>query len=153
MHHRYISDPLEIDEIILQAEVCYVGMTEDDGTPYVLPFNFGYQDGILFLHSSKTGHKIDLLSQRPKVCAVFSCGHQLRYQSEQVACSYSMKYKSVQMFGEVQFVKDAEAKIEALDRIMAHYTQRPFTYNAPSIREVCVYTLKPDRVSARLYGY
>ena len=35
----------DIESIINGTEVCHVSMIDNDGKPYVLPFNFGYRDG------------------------------------------------------------------------------------------------------------
>lgn len=153
MHNRYITDQKEIDAIIKKCQVCYVSMVDSDNKPYVVPFNFGYVDGVIYLHSSPKGLKIDILKQKPSVCIVFSTDHELRYQSEQVACSWSMKYKSVQAFGEVEFIEDIEEKGAILHKVMKNYTEKDFTFSAPALREVCTYIVKVQRFSARVYGY
>jgi nitroimidazol reductase NimA-like FMN-containing flavoprotein (pyridoxamine 5'-phosphate oxidase superfamily) len=153
MRSKLITLQKDIEDIIGRCEACYVGMVDDKGLPYVVPFNFGYRDGVIFLHSSKKGLKIDYLRQNPHVCIIFSTDHLLRAQSEQVACSYSMHYRSVQAFGKVEFVEEKEQKIEILDIIMAHYTDREFKYNEPSIREVCTFKVKVERFSGKIFGY
>lgn len=44
------TDKAKIEEIIRKCDVCYVGFADTDGTPYVLPMNFGYQDGVVYLN-------------------------------------------------------------------------------------------------------
>ena len=153
MQHKYIANQTEIDAIIDKCQVCYVSMVDPEGNPYVLPFNFGYKSGEIYLHSSRKGLKIEILKSNPHVCIAFSTDHQLRYQSEQVACSYSMKYRSVLAFGKVEFVEDMEEKTQILNTVMAHYADRSFTYNAPSLKEVCTYKVKVDKFTAKVYGY
>jgi len=153
MHHRFITDQKEIDTIINKCEVCYVSMVDENNLPYVLPFNFGYSHGTIYLHSGKKGLKIDILRNNPSVCIAFSTDHQLRFQSEQVACSYSMRYRSVLAFGKVEFIDDTDQKVENLNTVMAHYTDRKFTYNPPALREVCTYKVRVERFTAKIYGY
>jgi uncharacterized protein len=153
MRHRFITDQKEIDEIIKKCQVCYVSMVDENSQPYVLPFNFGYSDGVIFLHSSQNGHKIDILKKNPSVCIAFSTDHELRYQSVQMACSYSMKYRSVLAFGKVEFIKEPEQKVEFLNIVMSQYTDKDFTYSEPSLREVCTYKVKVERFTAKIYGY
>ena len=153
MHPRFITDQTEIDAIINKCEVCYVSMVDENNLPYVLPFNFGYSNGVIFLHSSQKGHKIDILRKNPSVCIAFSTDHKLRYQSEQMACSYSMKYRSVLAFGKVEFIDDVDRKIEFLNTVMSHYTDREFTYSPPALREVCTYKVNVDKFTAKIYGY
>ncbi len=153
MHHRYITDQKEIDEIINKCQVCYVSMVDENNLPYVVPFNFGYNNGVIFLHSSQKGLKIDILKKNPAVCIAFTTDHELRYQSEQMACSYSMKYRSVLAFGKVEFFDDMDQKVEHLNTVMSHYTDRDFTYSPPSLREVCTYKVKVEKFTAKIYGY
>jgi uncharacterized protein len=153
MRAKQLSLQRDIDEIIGKCNVCYIGMVDMEFHPYVVPFNFGYKDGIIYLHSSNHGLKLDILHQHPLVCVVFSADHLLKAQSEQVACSYSMHYRSVQAFGEVEFVEDREQKIEILNMIMANYTDREFSYNEPSLREVCTFKVKVNRFSGKVFGY
>jgi hypothetical protein len=153
MRVRLITNQREIDEIIAKCQVCYVGMTGNDRMPYVIPFNFGYRDGVIYLHSSREGMKIDILKENPNVCIVFSTDHKLHHQSEQVACSYSMHYRSVQAFGKVEFIDDMEKKIEILNIIMSNYSGRQFSYNPPALREVCTYRVDVTRFSGKIFGY
>ena len=153
MHHRFITDQTEIDEIINKCQVCYVSMVDENNLPYVLPFNFGYINGVIFLHSAQKGLKIDILRKNPSVCIAFSTDHQLRHQSESVACSYSMKYRSVLAFGKVEFIDDMDQKVEFMNQVMSHYTDKEFTYNAPSLREVCTYKVNVEKFTAKIYGY
>jgi hypothetical protein len=128
-------------------------MVDENNLPYVVPFNFGYSNGVIFLHSSQKGRKIDILKNNPSVCIAFSTDHELRYQSEKVACSYSMKYRSVLAFGKVEFIDEIEKKIAFLNTVMANYTDREFSYNEPSLQEVCTYFVKVDKFTAKVYGY
>lgn len=153
MQHRFITDQNEIDEIINKCQVCYVSMVDENNLPYVVPFNFGYNNGVVFLHSAQKGLKIDILKKNPAVCIAFTTDHQLRYQSEKMACSYSMKYRSVLAFGKVEFFDDMDQKVELLNTVMSHYTNRDFTYSPPSLREVCTYKVKVEKFTAKIYGY
>ena len=42
-----------IEEIIRSCDVCFVGLADTDGTPYVIPMNFGYRNGVIYLHSAQ----------------------------------------------------------------------------------------------------
>jgi len=153
MRRRPITNESEIFEIIGKARWCHVAMVDPEGKPYLLPMNFGFRDGVIYLHGAQHGKKIDCLKNNPEVCINFSIDHELRYQNEDVACSYSMKYRSVLAYGRVEFIEAPEEKTAALDIIMSQYTGRPFRYNPPSIKEVCCFSLKPGRFEGRIFGY
>lgn len=149
-----ISLPDAIEEIISGCEVCYVGMIDPEHMPYTLPFNFGYADETVYLHSAPTGKKIEVLKNNPYVCIAFSTAHQLYKQSELVACSYGMKYKSVLISGRVEFVEDFEEKIRILNIIMRQYTHRDdFNYSAPAINNVAVMKVRAVKTEAKAFGY
>ena len=95
MRSNCFTNKEAIASIILDCQVCYVGMVDKDNTPYVVPFNFGYDDGYIYLHSAREGRKMDILKKNNRVCVTFSTGHELRHQSEGVACSYSMKFRQL----------------------------------------------------------
>lgn len=71
------TDKEQIESIIRQSDVCFVGMADTDGTPYVLPMNFGYKDGVIYLHSAQDGRSISILERNLKVCITFSIDHAL----------------------------------------------------------------------------
>lgn len=147
-----ITSRPEMDKIIASCQVCYLGMSDKDGRPYVLPFNFGYDGEYVWLHSGPTGKKVDLLKNNPDVCIAFSTDHELYHQHEQVACSYGMKYKSVLVFGQVEWIESAERKIEGLNIIMKNYAKREFSYSKPSVDNVAVFRVKPENMTAKKRG-
>jgi nitroimidazol reductase NimA-like FMN-containing flavoprotein (pyridoxamine 5'-phosphate oxidase superfamily) len=153
MKNKKVESNEEIANIIGKCLFCNVAMVDEKNHPYLIPMNFGYKENTIYLHSAKTGRKIDVLKMNNKVCVSFSTDHELRWQSEKMACSYSMKYRSVLAFGYVEFIEEPEKKIEALNCIMRHYTNEDFTYSEPSVREVAVYKVVIEKLEGRVYGY
>jgi nitroimidazol reductase NimA-like FMN-containing flavoprotein (pyridoxamine 5'-phosphate oxidase superfamily) len=143
----------EIRSIINKCEVGYLGMMDETGKPYVIPLNFGFANDTIYLHSSKKGKKIDLLKNNPMVCIAFSTDHLLRYQDEDIACSWSMKYRSVLVFGKVEFIDDFDERTEAMNTIMKKYTGHDFTFRPPSIIGVQPYKIVAAKFEGRVYGY
>ena len=153
MKKRIFEGLEEIEKIINKCEVCYLGMTDKENKPYVLPFNFGYNNKCIYLHSAKEGKKIDILRNNNNVSVAFSTGHQLANQNEDVACSYGMKYKSVVAFGKVVFIDDFEKKKEAMNIIMQKYAGRDFTFSNPAINNVEVYKVVIEKITGAERGY
>ncbi len=153
MANRMTNDPKIIQKIIDACEACYVGMIDQENKPYVLPFNFGFEEGIIYLHSAMTGKKIDILKNNPNVCISFSTDHQLFHRHEPVACSYGMKYRSVLAYGAISFIDDYDEKVRILNIIMRKYTGREFEYNPPAVNNVCIYKLAPSRIEGKESGY
>lgn len=70
-----IENKEQVEEIISRCDICFVGITDLEGNPYVIPMNFGYQDGVIYLHSGPTGSSIDMLARNNRVCITFSVDH------------------------------------------------------------------------------
>lgn len=153
MKHKSVTNIDEISSIINKCDVCYIAMVDEGNLPYVLPFNFGFSDDTVYIHSAREGKKIDILRKNPSVCISFSTDYQLRYQSENVACSWSMKYRSVLCYGKIEFIDDPDKKAEAMNIIMQKYARREFTFSGPSLKEVQPYKIRVKRFEGRVYGY
>ncbi|MGF1584909.1 MAG: pyridoxamine 5'-phosphate oxidase family protein [Bacteroidales bacterium] len=146
--------PEEIEQIIVKCDACYLGMVSDDAVPYVIPMNFGYQDGILYLHAGPGGKKFEVLKKNNRACAAFSTDHELRGRHEGVACSYFMKYRSVLLHGRIEMIDDYDEKIRALNIMMKKYTGKDdFSYNAPAVNNVQTFRLVVERAEGRSFGY
>jgi nitroimidazol reductase NimA-like FMN-containing flavoprotein (pyridoxamine 5'-phosphate oxidase superfamily) len=153
MKAREILNKQELVDVIQRSLFCHLSMVDLEGKPYVIPMNFGFKDDVIYLHGASHGKKIDILKQHPDVCINFTTDHILRYQNEEVACSWSMKYRSVLCYGQADFIVDPEEKIAAFHIVMAQYTKGEFKFNPPSIREVCVWKVRISRFEGRTYGY
>lgn len=154
MKARFITDDSLIEQVITSCEVCTVGMVDENNLPYTIPLNFGYAEGVLYLHSGPKGRKLEILRHNPEVCIVMSTGHEMYVQSENVACSYGMKYKSVMMKGKVEFIEDIDDKVQALSLIMKQYTQREdYRYSVPALKNVTVMKVVPETTECKYFGY
>ena len=153
MRGNWITDEAEMFQVIEKCDACYVSMVDQNNMPYVVPLNFGLKDGIIYLHSSPKGKKIEILKQNNNVCIAFSTDHQLKYQNIAVGCSYAMRFRSVLVYGQIEFIEDWDKKIEAMNIVMRNYTDREFTFNTPAIREVCVYKVVITEMTGKMLGY
>ncbi|MCK9452483.1 MAG: pyridoxamine 5'-phosphate oxidase family protein [Bacteroidales bacterium] len=153
MKNRKLTLQADIEDVIQKCDACTLSMVDGDGLPYAVPMNFGYKNQQLFLHSGPEGKKIELLKKNPQVCITFSSDHKLRWQNAEVACSYSMKYRSVMILGELRFLEDLSEKQAALDIIMGHYTGNTVKYSEPALKNVCVMQVNVREINGRAYGY
>lgn len=141
-----------IEEIIKQTTVCSVGIIDKDGLPYVFPMNFGYKNEVIYLHSGNDGGSVEALKENPNVCITFCTNGTLKYQHEEVACSYRMKASSVICRGKVVFEEDFYKKIEALDIIMQQYSGRSFKYSDPAVNNVRIWRIEVDSMTSKQFG-
>ena len=116
--NQEITDKSVLEEILKQAHICRLAMI-DNGLPYILPFNFGYHENCIFIHSAPVGKKIDLLKENPLVC--FEIEQKAEIITDEIACKWSTLYRSVVGYGNVEIVTDFEEKIQGLEIIMKQH--------------------------------
>lgn len=143
----------ELEEVINKCKVCHVGMIDENNFPYVLGFNFGYQDEMIYIHTSQEGRKIDVLKNNNNVCVYFDADLDLFARHEKVACSWRMRYRSVLVNGKAEFVNDFDEKVEALNIFMKNYSDLEFNYSKPAINNVNIIKIKVDSWTGRSFEY
>lgn len=145
------DDQKLIERIIDQCKECFLGMIDKEGLPYVIPMNFGYHTDAIYLHSSPHTSSVSYLTHNPNVCVTFCTDSRLTSQNEEIACSYSVRGSSVICRGKVSFIDDYQEKIEALDVMMAQYTDREFGYSESSVKNVKVWKVSIDEISVKSF--
>jgi len=86
-----------------------------NGYPYALPINYVYDDGKIYIHSAKKGHKIRNFENCDKVslCVV---NEDIVLQEE-----VTTKFKSVIAFGKISEVTDDAGKHKAFEMMVYKY--------------------------------
>ncbi len=152
MRTIWIEDEKDIEKTIMECPICFVGVADKEGLPYVLPMNFGYENKEIFLHSAQEGLMIDVLKQNNKACITFCSGSKIKYQHPEMACSYRMDSKSVVCQGEIIFEENFDEKIRILDIIMRTYSDKKFKYGTPSVQNVKIWRMKVEKITAKAFG-
>ena len=143
---KEISDWSEIEAIIKKALVCRLAMADKNG-PYIVPLCFGFRDNTLYFHSAVRGKKIDILRENPRVCFEFDGDCDIR--SDEKACEFSMRYSSVIGFGTAAFVEEPRAMRDALDVIMAQYSDGEFDYTELALKKIAVFKVDIDGMTGK----
>lgn len=115
---REIKDRTTIDNIIRRCRVCRLAMC-DDGQPYIVPLNFGYDGSFLYFHTALEGKKIDIIRRNSHVGFEFDILHDI--VKDESACKWSAKYESVVGTGTAETINDVKDKKVALEWIMRQY--------------------------------
>jgi uncharacterized protein len=150
---RDINDMKEIEDIILRSTVCHVGMI-DGNAPYVLAFNFGYEDRTIWLHCAPYGRKIEILKKNPRVYMTFNVDNELFSRHEKMACSWRMRYRSVHASGSAIIIENnEEEKLKGLRIFMKHYSPMDFEFSAPSVNAITIIKIPVDHLNGRKFEY
>jgi nitroimidazol reductase NimA-like FMN-containing flavoprotein (pyridoxamine 5'-phosphate oxidase superfamily) len=116
--NQEITDWSVLEEILSGAYICRVAMM-DGNKPYLLPFNYGYRERTLYIHSAPEGKKITLLKQNPHVC--FEVEDAVTIIPGKKACTWSTRYRSLVGEGKAEILADPGSKRDGLAVIMAQH--------------------------------
>ena len=121
----------------------------DDGYPYGIPMNHWYceDDGKLYFHGAKTGHKIDAISKCDKVSY---CVHDEGYREDG---QWPLHIKSVVVFGRIQPVTDDAKVLEICTHLCQKFTddkaylEHELKHSLPKV--LCL-ALTPEHMTGKL---
>lgn len=91
----------------------------DDGYPYGLPMDHWYceEDGHLYFHCGKVGHKLDAIRRCDKVSY---CIYDQGYRKEG---DWALNIRSVIVFGRIRIMEDHDRAMDICRRLSYKYTQ------------------------------
>jgi len=143
---REIKDEKEIEQILKASSLCRLAMVDKD-KPYLVPMNFGYREGALYLHSAREGKKIELIRKNPQVC--FEVDKIVQFRKAKLACDWGVEYKSVIGYGKAVFLSDPDEKRQAFDIIMAQYSDQAFDYSDNMLEKTLVIKIEIERMTGK----
>lgn len=144
---REIKEITQIEEIIRQAAVCHLALS-DDGVPYIVPLCFGYENRRLYFHCARKGRKTDIIAKNNRVCVEFDIDSEIK--TGETACKWSMRYRSVIGFGKAYLIDDEADKRRALDIIMAQYSGKPpFEYSESALKKTLIIRVDIEEMSGK----
>ena len=139
----------ECIEILKNEPRGILAVLGDDDYPYTVPLDHWYceEDGRLYFHSSKKGHKIDAIKKHDKV-SFCVCDQGYRREGE-----WALNIRSVIVFGRIQIIEDQEKAIDIVRKLSYKYTSDT-EYIEKEIQTagalVLVFALVPEHVTGKL---
>lgn len=105
-------------ELLKTAPRGILSVIGDDGWPYGMPMNFWYneEDGKIYFHSAKRGHRTDALMRDPKAsfCVLD--------EGTLMEGDWAATFESVIAFGRIEFVEDQALALELVRKLSYKYT-------------------------------
>jgi uncharacterized protein len=115
---REITDRAGVEEILSNARTLFLGF-RDVEAPYLVPMSFGYEAGVIWVHSAAVGTKVDLLRRDPRVGFAAEWGTEI--VAGKTGCDTSVRSRSVTGVGVARIVEDEAERRRGLDAVMRHY--------------------------------
>jgi nitroimidazol reductase NimA-like FMN-containing flavoprotein (pyridoxamine 5'-phosphate oxidase superfamily) len=146
---REIREKMEIESIIRSSTTCHLALSDGD-QPYVVPLNFGYEEGSLYFHSAKEGRKVDIIRRNPRVCFSFVGEHEV--VSSGKACNWTARYQSVTGFGTASLIDEKNPKLTALGIIMRNYSDGGYRFEDKAVDKVLIIRVDIESMSGKMSG-
>jgi len=143
---KQITDLTELESLLSTADLCHLSMV-DEGRPYVVPMNFGYEDSALYFHSAPEGRKIDILKSNPEVCFSIVARHEL--VTSERACSWTAKFSSVIGTGIATIISDRTVKEQGLKVLMAQYSDEEYDFSNENLDGVVVIRVEIESMTGK----
>ncbi len=145
---RRITDTAELESILRQGRVLRLGMCDGD-EPYVLPLNYGYSEGVIYMHCAKEGRKLDVLRANPKVCFEVTVDEALCPPKNTEACGFTMRFRCVMGRGVAEIVEDAAGVRRGLEALMEHYAGGGYSFGEKLLSQTAVIRVRVDAISGK----
>lgn len=105
----------EIVDILHQRTSGVLALFGDNDYPYAVPISYVYDDGKIYFHSAKSGHKIDAVRKTTKASfCVIDKDFVVREE-------YTTYFRSVIAFGQIKIIEDEREKREAIEKLAIKY--------------------------------
>lgn len=142
---RELTDREASDAILRAGEVLYLAMA-DDGAPYVVPLNYGWDGRSIWLHCAEEGLKLDIIARDPRVSfAVASEAHVVPGKG----CGWTTKFRSVVGFGRATLVTGEEELLRGLAEVVSHYSHAPEVITAHQAKGCAVVRIDVDSMTGK----
>lgn len=139
----------ECIEVLKSETRGVVSVLGDDDYPYGMPMNHFYneEDGKIYFHCGKCGHRLDALKKHDKVSfCVFDQGY--RNEGE-----WALNVKSIIVFGRMEIIDDPEAIADISRKLSYKFTQDE-AYIEKEIKEnlraTLLLALTPEHICGKL---
>ncbi len=139
----------ECIEILKQEPRGVLSVLGDDDYPYGMPINQFYneEDGRLYFHSGKKGHKIDAIRRHDKA-SFCVCDSGYRREGE-----WALNIRSVIVFGRIEIIDDRD-KIYEIARKLSYKFTSDSEYIEREIRQsgpgTFLFALVPEHMTGKL---
>ena len=136
-------------ELLKKAPRGILSVLGDNGYPYGVPIDHWYNedDGKIYFHSGKEGHKIDAIRSYDKA-SFRVCDEGYRKEGD-----WALNIKSVIVFGRIRIVEDHAQALELTRKLSRKYTSDE-AYIQKEIdsfgHELLVFALEPEHITGKI---
>ena len=112
---KQVLSQKEVEGILHKGTSGVLALLGDNDYPYAVPISYVYDDGKVYFHSAKSGHKIDAIQRTAKAsfCVID--------EDLVVPEEYTTYFRSVIAFGRIQIIENDSEKRAAIEKLAIKY--------------------------------
>ena len=145
--HKQALSKDECVDILINEPRGVLALTGDYNYPYTIPMSHVYEDGKIYFHGAKKGHKIDSIEKCDKVSY---CVMDKGIKNDD---GWSYTFKSVIVFGRIRILTDDGEKIEKLTQLGDKF----FPTHEETVKEInrllnktAVFKITPEHITGKI---
>ena len=138
----------EIADILHKGTSGVLALLGDNDYPYAVPISYVYDDGKIYFHGAKSGHKIDAIQRTAKAsfCVVD--------KDLVVPEEYSTYFRSVIAFGKIRVIEDDREKRAAIEKLAIKYAPEDTAANRDDAinrgwKPLCMLEMTIDHITGK----
>ena len=113
-----------------------------------MPVSFGYDGDAIFIHTAKSGRKIEFIEANPVEC--FELESDVRLQAnESDPCAWTFAFRSVIGYGTIAELTRPDDMFRALNVIMRHYSGRDWEIAADAAATTRVWRIEIESIAGK----
>jgi uncharacterized protein len=149
-YDKQITDSNILTEILEKSDLCHLGLV-DNGEAYIVPVNYAYADGKIYIHSAHEGRKMSIIRQNNRVSFEIVLHHEII--KDTIACGWTEKFRSVMGTGTITISDQIASKKKGLDLIMKKYgADFELFYDDKILARMTILELKIDKLNGKQSG-
>ena len=138
----------EIADILHKGTSGVLALLGDNDYPYAVPISYVYDDGKIYFHGAKNGHKIDAIQRTAKAsfCVID--------KDLVVPEEYTTYFRSVIAFGQIRIIEGDLEKRAAMEKLAIKYAPEDTAANrddaiSRGLKPLCMLEMKIDHITGK----
>lgn len=138
----------KVADILHKGTSGVLALLGDNDYPYAVPISYVYDDGKIYFHGAKSGHKIDAI-QRTEKASFCVIDKDLVVPEE-----YTTYFRSVIAFGKIRVIEDDREKRAAIEKLAIKYAPEDTAANRDDAISrggnlICMLEMKIDHITGK----
>lgn len=145
---KQVLSQKEVEDILHKGTSGVLALLGDNDYPYAVPISYVYDNGKVYFHSAKSGHKIDAIQRTAKAsfCVID--------EDLVVPEEYTTYFRSVIAFGRIRIIEDDSEKRAAIEKLAIKYAPEDIAANRDDAisrewKPLCMLEMTIDHVTGK----